>query len=652
VSHFITSLLTAHGSLAMAFTCLCGEDFTDPQSLSDHAIQNYHHLRCGCGHLAGSKKQLLQHRAAEKHDFGFPFTTLVVHWELAKDASPNATATVIKTEQEAGLVCFCLETFPTASSLYEHATTYGHRYRCSCGLLFGTAKQIKQHQFSAQHERLTSNATLEALKGLPGKSNATASSPLQAPYAITTTTGSITDQPTGMQCWCGSRFADLLNLFKHATEHGHGLKCSCGQLFGTKDLWLRHQRVVPHSEIRGPLRLPVLHGLPHGLTAVAVLAALSKDLPSTSTSTVPRDTALATAVRTTKHFLDRSANGRRAKAHNPVLQQQRLKCTLCPNKKFRHHDGLLCHTNAKHNTQPPSNQSPRVEVPKSTTQFPRDHLNDKHSTPLLSEQPPRTTDPKPATVECCFCTGRHFGTRSDLEHHIDERHPSCPECCTQFHDTRNNGQLVSAKQLLSSHQVKKNHCYCFEHTTAFSAVQAYEDHCAAHEVVKNQCGKCWTILSSSAEYVEHCGLDDQYKYFCKTCQKVYGCVRVYSDHCLTEHDLFVCWGCLEHHRSYNAWLEHKKLHATKGDTAENQRSELMDEEPPQQQSPMDEQDLVSVESEDVEDLISFSDSESEIDGYEFDVKKFLEEKTLSGVWTDDIDATLEELLSWDKPVAF
>ncbi|KAK3050970.1 hypothetical protein LTR09_007719 [Extremus antarcticus] len=135
-------------------------------------------------------------------------------------------------------------------------------------------------------------------------------------------------------------------------------------------------------------------------------------------------------------------------------------------------------------------------------------------------------------------------------------------------------------------------------------------------------------------------------------RKVYGCVRVYSDHCLTEHDLFVCWGCLEHHRSYNAWLEHKKLHATKGDTAENQRSELMDEEPPQQQSPMDEQDLVSVESEDVEDLISFSDSESEIDGYEFDVKKFLEEKTLSGVWTDDIDATLEELLSWDKPVAF
>ena len=68
------------------------------------------------------------------------------------------------------LTCFCGIAFRTVSALYEHATSQGHRYQCSCGTLLGTDTQLKIHQRTVDHGGFKrSAARLKALHGIPGR---------------------------------------------------------------------------------------------------------------------------------------------------------------------------------------------------------------------------------------------------------------------------------------------------------------------------------------------------------------------------------------------------------------------------------------------------------------------------------------------------
>ncbi|KAK3050967.1 hypothetical protein LTR09_007716 [Extremus antarcticus] len=63
--------------------------------------------------------------------------------------------------------CFCNERFDSKHLLSEHATVQGHRFRCGCGELRGTRKQLTAHQNEVVHEANFGQANLEVLSSMP-----------------------------------------------------------------------------------------------------------------------------------------------------------------------------------------------------------------------------------------------------------------------------------------------------------------------------------------------------------------------------------------------------------------------------------------------------------------------------------------------------
>lgn len=71
------------------------------------------------------------------------------------------------------LKCFCGLRFTDLDQLYQHATSQGHRIKCSSGKLLGTDTQLKIHQRTFQHG--WKYEKLKALHGLPGIERSTQS---------------------------------------------------------------------------------------------------------------------------------------------------------------------------------------------------------------------------------------------------------------------------------------------------------------------------------------------------------------------------------------------------------------------------------------------------------------------------------------------
>ena len=68
-----------------------------------------------------------------------------------------------------------------------------------------------------------------------------------------------------LKCFCGSKFASINDLYRHATSKGHRLRCGCGKLCGTDSQLKKHQAEARHPgwdlNYRA-VRLQPLQGVP------------------------------------------------------------------------------------------------------------------------------------------------------------------------------------------------------------------------------------------------------------------------------------------------------------------------------------------------------------------------------------------------------
>lgn len=104
-------------------------------------------------------------------------------------------------------------------------------------------------------------------------------------------------------CLCGGEFSTQVLLVKHASAHGHMLRCSCQRLFGS------HQQLRDHEQDKHPQRIGVFEVL---------------ELVSNPSSSAPPATA-----------------------HT---------CTIC-NSTLANGNGLAMHIQAKHPSCPTCSQS-------------------------------------------------------------------------------------------------------------------------------------------------------------------------------------------------------------------------------------------------------------------------------------------------------
>ncbi len=69
----------------------------------------------------------------------------------------------------------------------------------------------------------------------------------------------------------------------------------------------------------------------------------------------------------------------------------------------------------------------------------------------------------------------------DREDHHFMKHPSCPACSQVFRDhTFGKNEFRAAHEHLATHQWREQHCVCEHHQMGFRTMEAYEEHCAAH----------------------------------------------------------------------------------------------------------------------------------------------------------------------------
>ncbi|KAK3050968.1 Myeloid differentiation primary response protein MyD88 [Extremus antarcticus] len=340
------------------------------------------------------------------------------------------------TTSKARPSCLCGHTFRKVEDMYEHAEEANHLVKCGCGELYGTQKALLMHQREVQHDHVLSHTKLEASYDQLGEELTVATVSDLSPRRPADTPAFV--------CFCGDEFDFVQELYEHATEEGHRLKCGCGHLCGSRRLIIQHQDGTVHEEKKSVTTLEAVKGLPGGNLALPAITHVS---------------------------------GEYLKPSN---------CNRCPGRKFRNAAAL------------------------------EQHNKDMH---------PSTPAPAPAVFSCRHCRPKKFATARQLREHEIEKHPSCPVCYMEFHDIfKKEYQLRTAADVAipfssAQTQVFQNqratmHCHCEEHNMAFCSTELYSKHCIQHnEKMHKNTQDCLR----EGGYISR---RRSYGYECKVCQEL------------------------------------------------------------------------------------------------------------------------------------